>query len=851
MGRVILKDFTGGVNRATDATKMKDNEFYNFQNLIIYKLGSIGNAVKRAGLEIWNTRSLADVDTNQQVFQYISNSKAVNFSRFIVKSTTKTKYITLAGDSAYTEIIPSGDVTGKVRFLVFRDNLYILNRNTSGTYQSNKFYDGTTCVDMGLIPANNGITLTPATAPAGVGTLENGNYKYLITFVYGGVQESYFLPNSTYGSAQATGNAIFVSTSGNSIFANASTAGTGKVMDLSNIPTGNARVTARRIYRTKVGGNQFYFLAEITNNTDTKFTDSTLDSALFDPIDLQAVFKPPIAKYGVFHKDRMFIANLKENLYSNSPLNDTIATADATSTLTPPMKVGSKFNYIFYYLYLYPTLNSGGTGLPFQGFLGAPSGIKTHTVGAGKDAIAISQITNLEEYSKLVLIERQTEQTITNYAVATNVVTLTMVESRDFNVGEKITVATSVSAINGTFTIVAIPGATTLTYNCTTGDVGTTATTGTVKSDYYYVGITALSGTAYTDGAGGALIFKNKGILEQNNIEKLTSDKTLPSTLQWSDVNYGDSFPPDNSIEIEANDNDIITGLISEDDGVLIFKERNIYKLYTDRESAYWMMRKVVSNVGCTEPYSIVTIGTNTHLFNSNGQIYLYQNGQVRKISEKIQPILDGFGTVSNIDVCFDSFRNWVVWTYQYTDSAVVTQDIIVLDLNFPQDNNIGSWYHFRHYSIGGDTPINDGLTVCSPLSAKDGSLLFGSTSNCLMQYGKTPQYKDTYHVSGTATDRIIDVKLLKYFDFDEWEIERFLGKFRLGGASSTTVSTSGKTTTKTTAGADTKVRVNTKTNTGKLQEEYIQVVMPSNVSFEIKEVGFDYLPKHEKRGSF
>lgn len=97
--RLVLKDFTGGINRATDPTKMGENEFYTFQNLIIYKLGSLGNAVKRAGLEVWNTRSLADADTNQQIFQYISNSKAVNFSRFIVKSSSKLKYITLAGDT--------------------------------------------------------------------------------------------------------------------------------------------------------------------------------------------------------------------------------------------------------------------------------------------------------------------------------------------------------------------------------------------------------------------------------------------------------------------------------------------------------------------------------------------------------------------------------------------------------------------------------------------------------------------------------------------------------------------------------------------------------------------------------
>ena len=39
--RVTIKDFTGGINRATDPCKMKENEFYDFQNLIIYSLGKI------------------------------------------------------------------------------------------------------------------------------------------------------------------------------------------------------------------------------------------------------------------------------------------------------------------------------------------------------------------------------------------------------------------------------------------------------------------------------------------------------------------------------------------------------------------------------------------------------------------------------------------------------------------------------------------------------------------------------------------------------------------------------------------------------------------------------------------
>ena len=86
MERKILKDFTGGINRAVDAIKMKDNEFYEFINLIVYKLGSLGNAIKRYAVENWHTSGNTNASPITQLFQYISNSKTVNFNRLIFKT---------------------------------------------------------------------------------------------------------------------------------------------------------------------------------------------------------------------------------------------------------------------------------------------------------------------------------------------------------------------------------------------------------------------------------------------------------------------------------------------------------------------------------------------------------------------------------------------------------------------------------------------------------------------------------------------------------------------------------------------------------------------------------------------
>ena len=51
---------------------------------------------------------------------------------------------------------------------------------------------------------------------------------------------------------------------------------------LSNIPIGNANTTARRIWRTKAGGSDYYLVTTLENNTATTYTDNNNDSVLGD-----------------------------------------------------------------------------------------------------------------------------------------------------------------------------------------------------------------------------------------------------------------------------------------------------------------------------------------------------------------------------------------------------------------------------------------------------------------------------------------------------------------------------------------------------------------------------------------
>lgn len=57
------------------------------------------------------------------------------------------------------------------------------------------------------------------------------------------------------------------------------TSGNQKV-NLSSIPTGPAGTTARKIYRTLVGGSTFHLLTTINDNTTTTFVDTTADATI-------------------------------------------------------------------------------------------------------------------------------------------------------------------------------------------------------------------------------------------------------------------------------------------------------------------------------------------------------------------------------------------------------------------------------------------------------------------------------------------------------------------------------------------------------------------------------------------
>ena len=97
---------------------------------------------------------------------------------------------------------------------------------------------------------------TACSAADGGGTGITGTFRYKITFVNRDGYESN--PSAASGSVTVSN----------------------KIVALSSIPTGDATITQRKVYRTKTGGSVYYYVATIANNTATTYSDTTADGSL-------------------------------------------------------------------------------------------------------------------------------------------------------------------------------------------------------------------------------------------------------------------------------------------------------------------------------------------------------------------------------------------------------------------------------------------------------------------------------------------------------------------------------------------------------------------------------------------
>lgn len=783
--RIILDDFSGGWNTLIDPMKLPENCFQTFENLILNSKSYFKSACKRFGFDRYYTAVPVGTGGVLAVTQYITQNKTSNVDLIIIKTGTGLEYY---NGSAWANIDGSDAANAKCRFLTFQDNLYIFDRNTSGTRLVNKVYNSSALFDMGTPPCKQTFQFQDITDTSAA--LAAGTYRYLITFVYDDGSESWFIPYAKFKLTGGTDTNVEVQSNDavtNDIYLMSHTrtwtnAATTHIK-ITAIPTGNARVKYRKVYRTKTGLNQLYYHSTIYDNTTTEFADSKADTELVEEINLDPVYKPDMAKYACEHKNRLFIANLKENIYADAP---SIASVTATHSNTagggladdPASDLGFLYNYKFANIFLYPTLNVADSKFLGTGFYGALSSAKEVEGDVADDTVALAGLDPETTWSGHLAVFRTACQFVTAASVpGAGVVRLTLEHtSEPFSVGEAIKVKGLLNTIagayipDGDYVITSVTHASKYVEFSATA-TGTYADGGRVAgSNYFFLGITKIDATTFDDVAEDYYLALGAKYLEQSGIEAIPTDGTYTSTVKFSAID-SEIFPAANEFNVFKNDNDAITGIFSDNNGVVVFKERNIYKIYTETDdSTYWQLRKVVNGVGCSDPYSIVQIKDLGFIFCMNNVFYVWSGqGEPVSISDPIQSTLDAL-TFTDITGTYYHKDNWVIWAYS---TSGITGQALVYDLN------LKVWYHFVKNTIDAAQP---NLALLYPYVTKTGVLLFGSSFNRLYYYNRSSYVDDLNTTGSTFAEKNIALKLkTKDWDTYAFNIKRYQAKVHSG----------------------------------------------------------------------
>lgn len=267
---IHITDFKG-LNTLVASEDLAPDEATRCENV---RFPNIGGFKKRSGRAKYNATSLG--------------ANPIKFlTRFYYGSTQKllagyTTTLKVGNDANGTFANIKTGLTDGLRFttVTYKNFCYLAN----GT-DANLRYDGTTCTAWGT--AGPGAT-SMAAAEGVAGALGAGTYNYKVTFLYDGYQESNVNTDAT-----------------------AVTIGASKKIDVSAIPVGatGVGVTARKLYRTEVGGSTYYLVTTIGDNTTTTYTDNTTDADLDTTTSPPTTHDvPPVFKYIFLHQERIYAA---------------------------------------------------------------------------------------------------------------------------------------------------------------------------------------------------------------------------------------------------------------------------------------------------------------------------------------------------------------------------------------------------------------------------------------------------------------------------------------------------------------------------------------------------------------
>lgn len=850
--RQVITDFSGGLHDSIDPIKLEENQFQVMNNAVMFHHTGVKSLIGRNGFRPFNTKAPAtgSVTSVINVHEYIKNDGT---AVLLAKTNLSLEKIASPYTGTYTAIDGTDSADKQVKMLTYKDLAYIFDRNNGSTWYTNKVYDGTTLYDFGIAPCDNsGLVITKVT---GTSLFPDGWYNYYVTFLYDDDTESSVY---LYGGVNLTTKQLLVTPSirisGGYVCG----------IQIFGIPVGSTRVTARKIYRTKVGGTTFYYLNTIHNNTDTAYFDTTSDDdELTEELTLPTILRPQISKCAVVHKKRLFNANLKDDLTFSAPTivsppvggdNDTtpgLGRSKSTDLLVP---------YRYAKMYIHPITRDSYAII--RGDLTASDEVATLDKDAteskfGKVTHAIPSWT--EPFNGYTGVFRSPHFAVVSVTRTSGVCRVVIDASYPSGAGGSSTYLTEFTKVgdvvyiygvtsgtltmaDGLYTVLSIDstsGGNDFTVS-SAGDDGSSAnyTGGAyIKDQYRLVGVVKAGTTSFVDTIFDCNISNN--IYNHNSVTNIDSNKNYPQTIIWTDSEKSEIFTGEDLLN---NETGAITGLFSEDDGVVIFKEDSIYKLFTNGDSQYWVTKQLVKNIGCSLIYSVVQLPNNKYIFFSNNKFYLWSSGFNDPVDISL-PIRNALNSLALTDVygAYYGKLNWAV----FTTSNVNT--VFVYDLNF------NKWYKFTNNTFTGGASLAS-LNLYIPYETKAGTLLLGSKVARLYNYDLTSYVDNLYNES------FIDCPThfkLQTKDFDNYflDIDKIMAKMYYSGTKVTSgfIMTPHKNLV---AGADiTKDIANGNSRVGgsvNIQDtQQFSILTEGNISnlFELKGLAFEYTDKGVEGG--
>lgn len=292
-------------------------------------------------------------------------------------------------------------------------------------------------------------------------------------------------------------------------------------------------------------------------------------------------------------------------------------------------------------------------------------------------------------------VSKSAARTISNVALTSNVATITTASAHGYSPSDSVTVDASNNVFDGTYSIIAVPTATTFTYARTNANITSAVATGTViapnytggyrwqfiqfgnyaiatngseKVQYYDVNASSYFG----DLAAAAPIAKFVTVVRDFVVCANIGAGTNPARVNWSDINDPTDWTSGSASQSdfqELPDGGDITGIVGGEFG-LVFLEKAIVRMTYIGSPLFFQFDTISRNIGCIEGGSIAQYSGVTYFLADDG-FYSCNGQQVTPIgAEKVDRFFFNNANIADIDSISSSIdpeRNLVIWNYTNT----------------------------------------------------------------------------------------------------------------------------------------------------------------------------------------